>query len=103
MVRKQQQKYEDRKKRSIKRKGIRTGWFGCLPSLFSCNAIAAEEDEEGDEQEDEEYALMRQQYKSEMQVLFGRRPWRYFKSSYWAYRIRGLCSPDTGLEDDDLV
>lgn len=42
----------------------------------------------------------RQERKSEMQAIFGRRPWRYLKSGYWMYRFRGFHSREIADPDE---
>lgn len=39
--------------------------------------------------------------KSEMEVLFGRKPWRYIKTGYWLYRLRTLRSGGDRAWDEE--
>lgn len=49
--------------------------------------------------DEESVSNERQENKSEMEVIFGSRPWRYLKAGYWMYRIRGTRRNEVGVED----
>lgn len=92
--------------RAGKRKRGAWSWLCC------CFARSRGQDEESDSassseaDSDSDVGLEARQrprsrpaHKSEMQVLFGSAPWRWFRGSYWRYRLRR--GDGTGLDDEE--
>lgn len=72
------------------------------PSFRGSRANNPERDsmrEEWDSASEDSYQDGRPEHKSEVNVLFGQRPWRYFDRHYWMFRWREL-SRRTPVEED---
>lgn len=70
-------------------------------SSFSSTSEDEDDDDDDDPLLSNASLRTRAESKSEMTVLFGSPPWRWFKMGYWRYRLSRLRRDGTGLDYDE--